>query len=164
VYFIESPSSWNNCVVSRAGRRFRSGQWRFAAATGAILLPLLFGTKRFATDAGLAGMNDGCERLRDCADRPTVWQVLPGNYVYWEMSPRSPELIYIVTIANRNGLMAIADDEGVAIFTPVRKPMSGGLEHVTFRIDRVQTVTDAWRVIRRTGLVASPSVFAGVRG
>ena len=59
------------------------------------------------------------------------------------------DLLYIVTIANRSGRMAVIEDKGVAIFTPVNTDVDNGFHHVGFHIDHVQTVAQAQAVLRQ---------------
>jgi hypothetical protein len=60
----------------------------------------------------------------------------------------TPDLLYISAIANRAGMMAVIDGQGVAIFAPVRQVSADGAEHRSFRIIRVKTVNEAWQVVR----------------
>ena len=70
------------------------------------------------------------------------------------MTTDSPDLLYIVNIANRSGRMAVIDGGSVAVFTPIRREMEDGFEHITFRVDRVRTVAQIWSVLEASSAPA----------
>ncbi len=63
------------------------------------------------------------------------------------MDAFASELYYIAVEADRAGRAAVIDDRSVAILTSTRTPLAEGPAYVSYRVDRVRSISEARTVL-----------------